>query len=289
MAIKIIVDSASDFTTVQAKMLEIEFLPLSVFVDDTEYLDGSNIDLDFLEKKIKQGSEVKTSQGSYKMFEESFEKYANSNDTVMYFSFSSKISGNYQHAKMVENDLKEKYPNFDLRVYDTRMVLTGLQEFIIEAKSLADKGAAAEMIEDLLEDYKKNMLLFATTQDLYHLVKGGRLSNAQAVIGNMLNVKPIIAMQDGELLSIGKARGIKRFYKYIFQDIKKSLPKNTDFTGMKFGISHFNNMEAVLILKTMAEKQLGNVEFIVNDMSVIVASHVGPGGIACFFKKPNLK
>lgn len=288
MAIKFIVDSASDFSTQMALRLDFDVLPVGVSIDGKAYLDGVDIDLEFLEKEMKRGTDVKTNHVTYQDFYDVFIKYAEGDDEVVYFSFTSGISSNYEAALVVANEIKEKYPDYKLTVVDTKLVLTGLQLFILDAMKLRDRGANLSMILDYLEAFRKNLVVFASTDDLFYLVKGGRLSNSKAVIGNMLNVKPVITLIDGKLVNVGKVRGMKKFYKYFVQQIKDHVPKKQDVSSQTVGICHFSNFDGVSQVQSLVEKQIGVDKFVINNMSVAVGAHLGPSGIAVFYSPLNI-
>lgn len=279
MAIRFIMDSGADFSFAQASRLGIDMIPIGVSVEGKSYLDGVDIELSFLAKQMKEGKDVKTSQCTYQQFYDVFMKYAQSGDEVIYFSFSGGISGNYQLAVMVSRDILEEYPEYKLQVVDTKLVLCPLHAFILDVIKLRDRGAGVKMILDYLEAYREKVMIFASTDDLYYLVKGGRISNAKAVIGNMLNVKPVLAMVDGKLINVGKVRGLKMFYKFFLQELKKTVPKK-NISDRPVVISHFMNYEGVSIVQNLLEKQFGVDKFIVNNMSSAVGAHLGPSGIA---------
>lgn len=287
MAIKFIVDSAADISAQTALRLGLDVLPIGVTVDGKAYLDGVDIDLRFLEKEMKSGADVKTSHVTYQDFYDAFIKYAEGEDEVVYFSFTSGISSNYEAALVVANEIKEKYPDYKLTVVDTKLVLTGLQFFIMDAIRLRDRGAGLNMILDYLSAFRENLVVFATTDDLFYLVKGGRLSNSKAVIGNMLNVKPVVTLIDGKLVNIGKVRGLNKFYKYFVQQLKDHIPKKQG-SNQAVGICHFSNYEGVSQIQSMVEKQFGMDKFVVNNMSVAVGAHLGPSGIAVFYSPLNI-
>lgn len=287
MAMKFIVDSAADFSAQSALRLGLDVLPIGVSVNGKSYLDGVDIDLRFLEKEMKSGADVKTSHVTYQDFYDAFVKYAEGGDEVVYFSFTSGISSNYEAALVVANEIKEKYPDYKLTVVDTKLVLTGLQLFILDAMRLRDRGAGLNMILDYLKAFRENLVVFASTDDLFYLVKGGRLSNSKAVIGNMLNVKPVVTLLDGKLVNIGKVRGLTKFYKYFVQQLKDHICKKQG-SNQPVGICHFSNYEGVSQIQSMVEKQFGMDMFVVNNMSVAVGAHLGPSGIAVFYSPLNI-
>lgn len=283
MAIRILADSACDLTPIQAQNAGIELLPIYVYIDGVEYRDGVDIDGELLYTAMEQGKEVKTAQVSYANFKEKFESYAQTGDTVVYFAFSSGISGTYQTANLAKEEVLEHFPNYDLHVIDTKLVLLGLGFFLLEVAELATKGGSLEMLLKRLSLYQEHMLLRATVEDLKYLVKGGRLSNSQAFLGNLLKIKPVIAMKDGELLGIDKVRGTKKYYKYVLDEIKEMIPKSKDISKHMVGISHCNNIEAVVEVKALVQKYTGIDKFLIGDTSCAVGAHLGPGAICIFY------
>ncbi len=283
MSIRFIVDSVSDFNASQVARLKLDMIPIGISIDENSYLDGVDIDLEHLSNAMKEERDVKTFQCTYKQFYDVFIKYAQTGDEVVYFSFSGGISGNYQSATLVAREILEEYPEYKLHVVDTKLALDGIQCFILDAIKLRDRGATVEDIVKYLEYFREEILLFASVEDLYYLIKGGRLSNAKAVMANMLNVKPVLRLIDGDLVSVGKVRGIKKFYKFFAQELKKELSKKDDNSDKTIYICHFMNYDGIATSKSVLEKQFGIKNFVVSDMSTTIGVHLGPSAISLLY------
>ncbi|MBF4693274.1 DegV family protein [Fusibacter ferrireducens] len=279
MAVKIITDSACDLPIEVIQSLNIDVLPLSVYVDNKEYLDSVNLSSDELYEHMIQGKAVKTAQIPLKTFIEKFETYAQTKDSYIYLAFSSNLSGTYQTSLLAMEAVKEDYPDFDLTIIDTKYVSLGLGLLVVEVaqKALAGMGKA-ELIQTVSNQTHEIIHLFSV-DDLEYLFKGGRVSRTQATIGSVLNIKPILNVQDGFLVPIDKAKGRK-----------KRLVKMLDYVsdhGSEFqtiGIAHTLNMEEASLVKSHFESEYGTQNFIINQLGCVIGAHCGPGVIAIFFK-----
>ena len=211
--ITIITDSASDISQNNNKGVTV--LPMTITFGEENYEDGVSLTPDnFYMKLIESSALPKTSQVSPYAFGQAYENSLKSADYVIVITLSSKLSGTYQSACIAADD-------YDGRVFviDSENVTVGEQILIDYALSLIDKGIEVNTIVSQLNTMKKRIRLVALLDTLEYLKKGGRISSGAAFLGNVLSIKPVIAIVDGEVSFLGKARGSKQGNNFLIQQV----------------------------------------------------------------------
>jgi DegV family protein with EDD domain len=257
-----------------------------VQVNGQEYEDVKTIDPKAVYDAIRGGDIPKTSQVSPLLFEEVFTKMAENNEDGIYIAFSSALSGTYQTSVMILDQVKEKYPNFNLTIVDTKCASLGFGLVVIEAARLAAENVSKE---DILNDVlfrSQHMEQLFTVEDLDYLAKGGRVSKASAFLGGLLNIKPILNVEDGKLVPIEKIRGKKRVYRRLVELMKE---RGENFSNQIIGISHADTEETLEEVKTLIMEELHPKDIFTSSIGSAVGAHTGPGAIAIFFlnKQPS--
>ena len=281
MALYIVTDSAADLPNDIIKEFNLDVLPLSVTINDEDFLDGVTIDNKELMDKMRAGATPKTSQVTYSSFTGLFEKYVKNGDSVIYLALAANLSGTFNAANMAKEELLEEYPNLDITLIDTKCVSMGLGMVVYKALVMLRDNVTKEEIISMAKLNAENMEHIFTVDDLEYLFRGGRISRAAALVGGLLGIKPILEVtNDGTLAPIEKARGRKNSIKRI-AEIVGERGKNLD--GQIIGISHGDDIEAVEILIECLKDSYGCKEFIVNSIGSVVGAHAGPGTLAVFF------
>lgn len=280
MDIKLFADSASDLPMSFFEENQVALIPLRVYIDDTEYEDLKTIDPKQVFKEIRSGKMPKTSQPTPQDFKELFTELAVSNQSGIYIAFSSALSGTYQTAVMVYNQVKEEYPNLDLTIIDTKCASVGYGLIVKAAAELAKQGVSKEEILQDIEFRCQHMEHLFTVEDLDYLAKGGRLSKASAFLGGLLNIKPLLHVEEGKLIPIEKIRGKKKLIKRMLDVMEE---RGVDLNNQLIGISHGDDEEAALELKSLIQERFGTKEFFINIIGSTVGAHAGPGTLALFF------
>ena len=242
--IKIICDSMSDLPKGFKEEFDIHIVPASVNVDGVEYLDGVDITSEEFFKLIRNAKELpKTSQATYGRFLEAFEKYSKEYDEIIYIGGSSKASGTYQSAVMAINDIDN-----DCKIHhiDTLNFCAGSSVFVIKACLLLQEGKSAKEIVETLENLKGSQKVFLTVDDLTYMKKGGRISGTKATIGTLLNIKPIIELEDGLVTLKGQVRGKRQASAEIFKLATEGI---TDFKDKIIVYGCGDNEEDLHLLK----------------------------------------
>lgn len=203
--VRIIIDSACDLPKTKADELNLDFLPLKTIFGEEEFLDGIDLTREEFYTKLENSSvNPTTSQISPADFEDIYEDVKKNGDTAVVITISSKLSGTYQSANIAREDYEDC-----IYVVDSLNATVGEQLLVLYACQLRDQGATAAEIVNALEKKKGDICLAAVLDTLEYLQRGGRISKTVAVAGTLLSVKPLIALENGEVASIGNARGIK--------------------------------------------------------------------------------
>lgn len=280
MGIKIVTDSGCDLPKEIIEKYHIEVLPLFVYLGDKEYLDGETIEAKELYNNMRKGKIYKTAQVPPNKFKDVFEKYAKDKDTCIYIGFSSGLTGTYQSSKIAKEEVLEKYPSFDINIIDTKCASLGVGLIVYKAAKMVKEGASKEEILKEIEFQLKYMEHIFTVDRLEYLLRGGRVSKTSAVIGGLLNIKPILDVEDGKLIPIEKIRGHKKVFKRIL-DIMEERGENLE--NQLIGISHGDSIEMAEELENMIRERFGCERFLINNVGCVIGAHSGPGTIALFF------
>ncbi|HWT27665.1 MAG TPA: DegV family protein [Mobilitalea sp.] len=281
MAIRIITDSTSDINVDEARKLEISVVPLKVIFGDKEYKEGIEITIEsFYEKLVKSEKLPTTSQPSPDDFLVHFNEAKKAEDSVIVLLISGKLSGTVQSA-IIAKDMSDYS---DIYIIDTLTTITGLRLLVEEAVRLRQQGESAVQIYDILNGLKDRVVLLAMVDTLEYLHKGGRLSKSSAILGSLLNFKPVITLKDGVIGVVGKERGSnKGINKLIdsiedFGEIDQSFPVNLGFTA--------EDSKCLLLEEKLIERmKLNNIHRY--PVGCVVGTHAGPGAsVLTYIKKP---
>ena len=278
--ITIITDSASDISQNNNKGVTV--LPMTITFGEENYEDGVSLTPDnFYMKLIESSALPKTSQVSPYAFGQAYENSLKSADYVIVITLSSKLSGTYQSACIAADD-------YDGRVFviDSENVTVGEQILIDYALSLIDKGIEVNTIVSQLNTIKKRIRLVALLDTLEYLKKGGRISSGAAFLGNVLSIKPVIAIVDGEVSFLGKARGSKQGNNFLIQQVDTyggidySLPVLLGYTGCSTVLMD----KYIKDSSSLWEGRIPVPDII--QVGATIGTHIGPSGIAvAFFSK----
>jgi len=280
MTVKIIADSACDLSTTHYNEYDIEMIPLTVHLDDKEYRDAIDVQPKTIYDAMKNGAMTKTSQVSMQTFKSIFTSYAEEKQTFVYLAFSSELSGTYQTAKMMEQEVKEEFPDADFQVIDTKCASIGYGLVVLHAAKMAKNGASLEEIAASGANHAKNMEHVFTVDDLEYLKRGGRVSKTQAFVGSLLKIKPLLHVEDGKLIPLEKIRGSK---KVLSRMVELMEERGTDFKNQTIGISHADDLPRAEQLAEMIREKFGADDVLIEMVGSVIGAHVGPGTLSLFF------
>lgn len=279
MKTRIIVDSTADLTPNFKE--RVQTVPLTVRFGDEEFIDGVTIERKaFYEKLIESDALPTTSQATPDTFIKKFEEVKNAGDSAVVITLASKLSGTYQSAMIAAADYDNIY------VVDSQSVTIGSGILVERAFELLDAGMSAEAIATTLNKEKENIMIVALLDTLEYLKKGGRISSTVAFVGGMLNIKPVISIEDGTIKMLGKARGTKIGNNMIIDEINKT--GGVDFSKpVLFGYTGISDDLITKFIEDSKQVLEGNLnEVRYESIGSVVGTHAGPGAVAvAFFKK----
>lgn len=275
--IKLVCDSLADLPKELIKKYDIEVVPLSILFNGKEYIDGVDITKDEFYKMLRESKDLpKTSQVTYMSFKNTFERLIDEGNDILYIGGSSNISGTYQSAVMAKNDTKG-----NIYTFDSLSASIGITCIILSAARLIKQGKNIEDIILYLEKIRDNTSVFFTVDTLEYLQKGGRISSTKASIGNMLNIKPIISLEEGSIKALSQARGKKQVISKILELIKNNY--GNDLTNKNLIIGCGDNTDELEILKNKVIDEFKVDNLLQVNIGSCICAHTGPSilGIAC--------
>lgn len=281
--VRIITDSAADFSAEEEKELGVTVIHMSVTFGEETYLDG--VDLlpkDFYGKLIERDTLPQTSQITPYEYEEIFKNVEESGDSAVVITLSSGVSGTCQNAFMSAGSFENIY------VVDSLNVTVGEQCLVRLACGLRDNGFSAKEISEKLDEAKKNIKVLALVDTLEYLKKGGRISGAAAMIGEVLSIKPVVTVVDGKVEIAGKARGSRNGNNLLMELVKKSggidfeLPVVLGYSGLNDDMLNKYVEDSRSLWEGEGDKLLRLI------IGPTIGTHVGPGAVAIgFFAKQS--
>ncbi len=279
---KIFTDSGCDLPKSYYSEHHVTLFPLRVHVNGQEFEDVYGIEPSKIYEAIDAGEQPKTSQVAPDTFYKAFEQVAQSDEEAIYLAFSGALSGTYQTAVMVRNEIMEKYPDLKLAIIDTKGASYGHGFTVKEAVRLRDEGWDFERAVSHLTKYAGNIEHLFTVADLDYLAKGGRVSKASAFVGGVLNIKPILHVEEGKLVPIEKIRGHK---KALNRMVDLMAERGGDFSNKIVGISYSKDKAILQDVMNIIEEKLQPKAMEVTEIGAVIGSHVGVGTIAIFFER----
>lgn len=279
MSVRIIVDSSTDVR--ESYRGKIQFVPLTVRFGETEYYDGVNLSKkEFYEKLVESDALPTTSQATPAMFDTVFRETAAAGDSAVVITLSSKLSGTYQSAALAADGYEDIY------VVDSLSVAIGAGVLAELGVQLAEQGRSAAEIAETLTGMREDVCVVALLDTLEYLKKGGRISRTVAFAGGVLNIKPVVTVQDGAVALIGKARGSRNGNNLLVEKINQAggvdfdRPVLLGYTGLSPALLE----KYVEDSKPLWEKHVDQLDGCL--LCSVIGTHVGPGAVAvAFFKK----
>lgn len=273
--IKILCDSITDLPIEIIKKHNIDIVPLTVIFNEKEYLDGSDItNKEFYQMLRENDTMPKTSQATYAQFVEFFEKYKD--DEILYFAGSSAASGTYQSSILAKSDV-----DANITIFDTFNLSIGAGLLVVKACEMVENGLSINEIVKNLENLKNDIIVTFSVDTLEYLKKGGRISSTKAAIGSLLNIKPILTVNDGLVVQKSQVRGKKQ----IFTNLVNSLIEKhgEDLTDRTIFLGYGDNIEDLEILRETLLKHAKVKNVYDVNIGCVICSHSGPGviGISC--------
>ena len=280
----IITDSSADLPHSLVKELELEVLPLSFIMDGKTYRnwpDNREMSPGEFYNKQREGLMATTNAVNVGEASDAMEAVLKQDKDVLVLAFSSGLSTTYNSFKIAADELAEKYPSRRIYTVDTLCASLGQGMLVYQAAKLRQAGKSMEEVRDWVEANKLRQCHYFTVNDLFFLKKGGRVSAATAVVGTMLQIKPVLHVDDeGHLINVAKARGRKASLTALVDKVGELAE---DPAGQTMFISNSDCAEDAQYVADEIKKRYGTKEIIINSIGPVIGAHTGPGCVALFF------
>ena len=278
---QIITDSACDLPKAMLAQLDVTSTPLHVLFKGQNLPDSVDEGLKEIYDGLRAGEATSTSAANPEGWTAVMEPALQAGLDVLVLAFSSGLSTTYQSAVIAAQDLGEKYPQRTIRVVDTGCAALGQGLLVWHACKMRDAGLSLDDLTAWCEENKYHLCHWFTVNDLMFLKRGGRISAATAVVGTMLQIKPVLHVDDnGKLVSMEKARGRKASIEAL---VKKLDTLGDGYDNSTVFICHGDCLEEAEQLKALVLQRSGVREVFVGNLGAVIGSHAGPGTLALFF------
>ncbi|MFX3622663.1 MAG: DegV family protein [Ectobacillus sp.] len=280
MRTAIVTDSTAYIPQEIREQFDIHMIPLNVIFGDAPYQEEVDITAEQFYIKVREQEELpKTSQPAIGLFIELFERLAQEYDAVVSIHLSSGISGAYQTATTVAQMME----NIKVYTYDSEISCAVQGFYVIEAAKMAAEGKAPEQIIARMDEMKKSIDAYFVVDDLNHLQRGGRLSSAQAFIGSLLQVKPILYFREKVIIPFEKIRTRKKALKRIMEVFDEHASQGVPMEAV---VIHANCEKEAVEWQRQIQERYPHVEVSLGYFGAVIGTHLGEGAIGLgWYKK----
>ena len=281
MDFQIITDSCCDFPTPMYGQLGLTFVPLTVEFRGNTFDDKNDDTLKDMYQGLRAGEAAKTSAVNPSRWSHAIEKALAAGKDVLVLAFSSGLSTTYQSAVIAAEELKDAYPDRKIQVIDTLCASMGQGLLVWYACKKRDEGLSLDEVVQWVLDNRLHLCHWFTVDDLMYLKRGGRISAATALVGTMLQIKPLLHVDDeGHLINMTKTRGRKAA---IDAMVKKAQELGAGYDNSTMFISHGDCLSDAEYLSRQLKEKCGVKDVVISYVGAVIGSHSGPGTLALFF------
>lgn len=280
-------DSNCDLLPEYIKENHIGIIPHYYDIDGVTYGDEKNLSPKEFYDQMRAGKMPTTMASNPAVIRDTFQKYAKEGLDVLHFSFSSALSSGHNNVACGAQEICEENPDMKIRVIDTLNVSLGEGMVIMKAVRMKQEGKSLDEIADWVEENRLHFCVFFTVDDLFHLHRGGRVSKATAIIGSMINVKPmLIVNNEGQLISSGTVRGRKKALNTIVNRAVENMGEEYMAPDWDICVVHGDALEDAKFVASLLKEKTGK-DAIINVVNPSIGAHSGPGalGILCMGQK----
>ncbi len=262
----------------------IRVIPHYYKVEEVEYGgEGNELPIKEFYDEMRAGKKVGTMASNPAVIEEIFNDILSQGKDVLHISFSSALSGGCANVQMVGRQMMEEHPEFSVIVVDTLSASAGEALMIIKALECQKEGRSLAETEAIIKELVPHICVQFTVEDLEYLRRGGRLSKTSAVLGTMINLKPILHINDeGGLVALAKVRGRKKSIATMLDNMEERLGTFKD-RQIAIGILHGDCEEEALAIKEKITERFGYTEFVLCQIGAAIGAHSGPGTLGLIF------
>lgn len=274
-------DNNSDLPIAYLKEHDVGLMSLSYTVDGQTYDAHHPMPDAAFYARMREGAMPTTAQVNPEEARRVLERALETHDAVLHIAFSSGLSGSYQSARIAATELQEQYPNKQIAVVDSLAASLGQGLLVHYAVQMRNEGHSFQETVDWCLENRLHIVHLFTVDDLFHLYRGGRVSKATAIVGSMLNMKPVLHVDDeGKLVAVGKVRGRKR----ALDDLVRRMTEQIgSYDNQTFFISHGDCLADAEYVRDQVRAKLGIPECLIHFVGPSIGAHSGPGTVALFF------
>lgn len=284
MSYVITTDTCADLPEEYYQEHHMAVMSLACLMDGETYKRGEKeLQVEEFYAKMRNGIMPTTSQVNPEEAKKMFEPLLKEGKDILHIAFSSGLSGSCNSARIAAQQLSEEYPERTIRVVDSLCASLGQGLLVYYAMKKQEEGMALDSLAQWCEDNKLHIIHSFTVDDLFHLYRGGRVSKTTAVLGSMLNVKPVLHVNsEGKLIPLSKVRGRKKSLQALVNAMEE---KQGSFAGKNdiVFISHGDCLEDANYVKALVEEKFGIKNFLIAPVGPVIGAHSGPGTMALFF------
>lgn len=284
MSYKIITDSCANLTDSQIKEYGVEILSLKYYIGDTayeSYIKGEKIDYSNVYRILREKGKITTSLANRDDCDKAILPVLEAGEDALILAFSSGLSGTCQNIINSAEDYREMFPDRKIIVVDTLAASMGEGLLVHYAVELQKQGKTMEEVAQWVEDNKLKLCHTFTLDDLFFLKRGGRLSGTSAIVGSLMNIKPLMHVaNDGKLYVTGKARGRKAAMNHLIDSVGE---KGVDLENQVIFLVHGDCEDEARVIGEEVKKRYNVKDVIYNCLDPVIVSHSGPGTLAIFF------
>ena len=275
-------DTTTDLPEDYIKKHDLGIMSLTYTLEGTTYSKDNPLDVKLFYEKMRNGSMPTTSQVNPENAKNIFLPYLKDGYDILHIAFSSGLSGSYNSTRIAAEELSEEFPDRKITIIDSLAASLGEGLLVHKAVMLKEQGADLDTVADWVEQNKLHIVHNFTVDDLFHLHRGGRVSKATAILGTMINVKPILHVDDeGHLIALSKVRGRKKSLQALVDSMEKQMGAYRSQNDIVF-ISHGDSLADAQYVADLVKQRFGIESFLINYVGPTIGAHSGPGTIALF-------
>ena len=279
----IVTDNTADLPDSYYKEHGVGRLYLAYIMDGETYTAEHQLPTEEFYDKMRKGSMPTTSQVNPENAKDYFLEILKDTKKIIYIAFSSGLSGTYNSGRVAAEEIMEEHPDVQITVIDTLAASLGEGLLVYKAVEKMEQGMGYEELVKWLEANKLHLVHNFTVNDLFHLYRGGRVSKTAAILGTMINLKPVLHVDDaGKLVAVSKVRGRKKSLATLVDNMEKQMGSYRDQNDIVM-ISHGDCLEEAEYVKKLVEERFGIHKFLINPVGPTIGAHSGPGTMALFY------
>lgn len=285
----IITETTADLPASYVEENNLTIIPLYYQIEDTVYGEEKHLELKEFFNAMRDGAAPTTSASNPDTLRKTYIELIKNEKNILHLAFSSGLSCSYNNASFVANDVLEEYPDAKIIVIDTLCASMGQGLIVNSAVQMKKQGKSIDEIATWIEDRKLNLCHQFTVDDLIYLYRGGRLKKSSAILGTIINIKPVLHVDnEGHLVPVSKVRGRKKSLNALVDNMVDAIKDyDYDIENEWVYISHGDCLEDAEYVKEQIQERIGVKNFLIDYLSPTIGSHSGPGTVALFHYGSN--